>query len=257
MSFMTGLRAAFAFNQPTGNRPQGPSQQMTPSGYGWQGVTTSDIPDSDTFDNVFPYSNAIAQRFSTIVPYAVDEDGKKIRPTPAPLMALYAPNDMFSCREFLGFIASSMLTQSHLDILIWTRDGKTAQPGGKVTGDNITGYTFLPSDSRVYNPNKTDYTFQAVVVVDGVAETRRFTRDEVISLRYSTHPNDITRGISPAMTVKKWASVDDMIADYERGFFGNGAVPAGMMGIVSETPEDFAKNRAHMEDTFREIWNWY
>jgi hypothetical protein len=57
------------------------------------------------------------------------------------------------------------------------------------------------------------------------------------------------------MTIKKWANVDDMIADYERGFFGNNAVPAGMLGIVSENTEDFQRNRARLENTFRGAGN--
>lgn len=46
-----------------------------------------------------------------------------------------------------------------------------------------------------------------------------------------------------------------MIADYERGFFGNNAVPAGMLGIVSENAEDFQRNRARLEETFRGAGN--
>lgn len=209
------------------------------------------IPMHDIYDNIFPYVNAIAQRFSTIIPYAVTADGRKLDTAPAALNALYAPNDTYSCLEFLKLIASGMLTQSHVDILIWTSEG----PGGNITPDNITGYTILPTNSRVYNDNRSNWYHRVTMDLGDGPRPYEFTRDETISLSYSRHPNDPTRGISPAMTIKKWANVDDMIADYERGFFGNNAVPAGMLGIVSENAEDFQRNRARLEETFRGAGN--
>lgn len=209
------------------------------------------IPMHDIYDNIFPYVNAIAQRFSTIIPYAVTADGRKLDTAPAALNALYAPNDTYSCLEFLKLIASGMLTQSHVDILVWTTEG----PGGNITPDNITGYTILPANSRVYNDSRSDWYHHVTMDLGNGPQPYEFTRDETISLSYSRHPNDPTRGISPAMTIKKWANVDDMIADYERGFFGNNAVPAGMLGIVSENAEDFQRNRARLEETFRGAGN--
>lgn len=209
------------------------------------------IPMHDTYDNVFPYVNAISQRFSTVIPYAVTSDGRRLNPTPAALSALYAPNDTYSCLEFLKLIASGILTQSHVDILIWTTEG----PGVNITPDNITGYTLLPSNSRVYNDTRTDWYHRVTMDLGDGTRQYKFTRNETIALSYSRHPDDPTRGISPAMTIKKWANVDDMIADYERGFFGNNAVPAGMLGIVSENAEDFQRNRARLEETFRGAGN--
>lgn len=209
------------------------------------------IPMHDTYDNVFPYVNAIAQRFSTVIPYAVTSDGRRLNPAPAALNALYAPNDTYSCLEFLKLIASGILTQSHVDILVWTTEG----PGGNITPDNITGYTLLPANSRVYNDTRSGWYHRVTMNLGDGTRQYEFTRNETISLSYSRHPDDPTRGISPAMTIKKWANVDDMIADYERGFFGNNAVPAGMLGIVSENAEDFQRNRARLEETFRGAGN--
>ena len=214
-----------------------------------QGLTSG--LDSDIYDNIFPYVNAISQRFSTIMPYAVGPDGDKLEPTPTALKALYAPNDTFSFREFLRFMASSILTQSHLDILIWTQQGRQIVPGGPVTPDNIVGYTFLPQDSRKYTSDRLDYYHHTKVVVDNMAQTMDFSRDETIALSYSAHPLDPSRGISPAMTVQSWASVDDLIADYERGFFSNGAVPSGVLNIVSDSQEGFNRTVAQLKAAFR------
>nr|UWI38758.1 MAG: portal protein [Bacteriophage sp.] len=249
LTILSNLRSGFAN---AFGRPDAPHATPTPAGGNtWQPIGGNAIPQHDMYDNVFPYVNAIAQRFSTVIPYAVTSDGRRLNPAPPALNALYAPNDTYSCLEFLKLIASGMLTQSHVDILIWTTNG----PGGTITPDNITGYTLLPSNSRIYNDTRSDWYHRVTMDFGDGARQYEFTRNETISLSYSRHPDDPTRGISPAMTVKKWANVDDMIADYERGFFGNNAVPAGMLGIVSENAEDFQRNRARLEETFRGAGN--
>lgn len=249
MTILNNLRSGFAN---AFGRSDAPHATPTPAGGNtWQTIGGNNIPMHDTYDNIFPYVNAIAQRFSTVIPYAVTSDGRRFDPAPPALSSLYAPNDTYSCLEFLKLIASGMLTQSHVDILIWTTEG----PGGNITPDNITGYTLLPSNSRVYNDTCSDWYHRVTMDFGDGARQYEFTRNETIALSYSRHPDDPTRGISPAMTIKKWANVDDMIADYERGFFGNNAVPAGMLGIVSENAEDFQRNRARLEETFRGAGN--
>lgn len=249
MTILSNLRAGFAS---AFGRTNAPHATPTPTGGNtWQSMGGNTIPMHDIYDNIFPYVNAIAQRFSTIIPYAVTEDGRKLNPAPTALNALYAPNDTYSCLEFLKLIASGILTQSHVDILVWTSEG----PGGNITPDNITGYTILPTNSRVYTDNRSDWYHRVTMDLGNGPRQYEFTRNETIALSYSRHPNDPTHGISPAMTIKKWANVDDMIADYERGFFGNNAVPAGMLGIVSENTEDFQRNRTRLEETFRGAGN--
>lgn len=249
MTILNNIRAGFAS---AFARTDSPHTTPTPAGGNtWQAMGGNTIPLHDIYDNIFPYVNAIAQRFSTVIPYAVTGDGQKLNPAPTALRAIYAPNDTYSCLEFLKLIASGILTQSHVDILVWTTEG----PGGNITPNNITGYTLLPTNSRVYNDNRTDWYHRVTMDLGNGPRQYEFTRDETIALSYSRHPNDPTRGISPAMTIKKWANVDDMIADYERGFFGNNAVPAGMLGIVSENAEDFQRNRARLEETFRGAGN--
>lgn len=234
------------------DRSNAPHASTTPaSGNTWQQMGGNIIPMHDTYDNIFPYVNAISQRFSTIIPYAVTSDGRRINPAPAALRALYAPNDTYSCLEFLKLISAGILTQSHVDILIWTTEG----PGGNITPDNITGYTLLPPNSRVYDDTHSNWYHRVTMDLGDGPRQYEFTRDETIALSYSRHPDDPSHGISPAMTIKKWANVDDMIADYERGFFGNNAVPAGMLGIVSENAEDFRRNRTRLEETFRGAGN--
>lgn len=249
MTILNNIREGFASAFGHTNAPH--SAPTPTGGNTWQSMGGNTIPMHDIYDNIFPYVNALSQRFSTVIPYAVTPDGMKLNPAPAALKALYAPNDTYSCLEFLKLIASSILTQSHIDILVWTTEG----PGGNITPDNITGYTILPINSRVYNDNHSDWYHRVTMDLGNGPSQYEFTRNETIALSYSRHPNDPTRGISPAMTIKKWANVDEMIADYERGFFGNNAVPAGMLGIVSENAEDFKRNRDRLEQTFRGAGN--
>lgn len=232
-----------------------PSSEPTPTGYNWHFLNSGSLDPHDTYDDIFPYTNAIAQRFSTVVPYAVDSNGDRISPPPQAIAALYAPNNTYSCLEFLKFIATNMLTQTHLDILIWTRNGRQVVPGGNVRPDNIAGYTFLPLNSRRYNSTRSDYYHEVNMTINGLEQQKQFTRDETISLSYSQHPEDPTRGISPAMTIQQWATLNDCLADFEQGFFDNGAVPAGMLGIVADSPEDFQRSKNKMEDTFRGAGN--
>lgn len=242
-----GVMSVFRRDPPSPTK----AQAQTALAPDWQIQGLNSSLDSDYYDNVFPYVNAISQRFSTIMPYAVGPDGERIDPAPAALKALYAPNDTFSFREFLRFMASSILTQSHLDILIWTQQGRQIVPGGPVTPDNIVGYTFLPQDSRKYTSDRLDYYHHTKVIVDDVPQTLDFSRDETIALSYSAHPLDPSRGISPAMTIQSWASVDDLIADYEHGFFANGAVPSGVLNIVADSQKGFNETVAQLKAAFR------
>lgn len=200
------------------------------------------LDNQDTYDTVFTYIDTIANKFATITPYAEDMDGVKLLQQPAAIQALYNPNDMFSFREFLKYIASAILCRPYVDILVWTQtaDGRV-QPGGPVYENNIIGYTFLPTSARIQRGGDS-YEFQANISVNGEpSHVETFTRDEVISLRYSVQPDHILDGISPAMTVEAWSDIDTLISEYERGFFKNGAVPAGIMDIIADDPESFRR----------------
>lgn len=244
-----GLRDVFS--RWVSPRVGAPSLDVTPLGYSWKVAGGLSIPPFDSFDNVFPYVNAIANRVATVSPYAVDARGERVS-TPRVLEVLERPNTSFSFREFMQFLTTSYLTQPYVDVLVWTEDRGEAVFDMPVTRDNVCGYTFLPAGSRVYNSDRSDYVCHVKGVSHrGFVEDVDISRAHIISLSYSRHPLDQTRHVAPAMTVKKWATVDDCIADYERGFFGNGAVPAGMMSIVSQDAEDFVRTKNRLEGTFR------
>lgn len=232
----------------TNSMPLTPAMSRTLKSYGM----LHPLGEQDTYNNVFTYIDTIANKFATITPYAENMNGVKLIQQPAAIQALYNPNDMFSFREFLKYIASAILCRPYVDILVWTQteDGDV-RPGGIVRENNIIGYTFLPTNARIQEGNG-NYTFQANISVHGEpSHLETFTRDEVISLRYSVQPDHILDGISPAMTVETWSDIETLISEYERGFFKNGAVPAGIMDIIADDPESFRRTVEDLKNGYQ------
>lgn len=169
---------------------------------------------------------------STVIPYAVDADNRRIATGPRTVdRALRAKRHVF----VLG-IPQDHLRHPSSPNRTWT------YLSGQLTGREETLQPTTSSDIRCYRRTAASTILLARTGIIALRwtwatanESTNFPGIETLALSYSQHPNDPTRGIAPAMTVKKWANVDDMIADYERGFFGNNAVPAGMLGIVSKT----------------------
>lgn len=186
---------------------------------------------NSTYDNAFPDITRIAEAFAEVMPYAIDVNGKRLAKEPPVIRALYNPNEDMSGSEFLENLIVMMLVHPKVYILLHRYEGRELKAGGPVTKDNIAGFTFLqsPGISRV-GKQITYFT------VDGT-----YTQDDVITLSLNANPYDILKGYSPSQAAKKWATVDDYVADYQAGFFRNGAVPAGQFVVTAPTKEDFAK----------------
>lgn len=187
----------------------------------------------DAYENVYASVRPIANRFSAILPYGIDANGKPVEDKAA-VNAIYRPNKQMSHTSFLDAIAVGVKTQSEVNILVWHWKGKRAIAGGKIRADNIAGYTFLQGGSTtdVYG----NRVFE-VQLKDGSMKT--YTEDEVITLTDSRNPANLSKGYSPAQAAQRWTIIDDYLADYQSGFFGNGAIPAGMFTIVAPTLAEF------------------
>lgn len=107
-------------------------------------------------------------------------------------------------------------------------DGKLV-PGGPITPENIAGFTFL-EDAFVSRVNG-QTTFRV--------KDKTLTRDDVITLSLNVNPYNLLNGFSPTRAVKKWATVDDYIAEYQAAQFGNGGVPAGLMTVTAPSVEAY------------------
>jgi phage portal protein BeeE len=163
----------------------------------------------------------------TIQPFSIGSNGEPKKSVAVD--ALYHPNKIDSSVSFFEKLAVSTLVQKKTYILVWRREGKEAKPGGQITPNNIAGFTFLeyPTISRLNG--KTNYT---------VGENS-FTEDEVIVIPGGVDPKDLYGGYSPSEAARRWATLDDYIADYQAGFFENGAVPAGQFIITAPSAKEF------------------
>ena len=201
---------------------------------------------ADAYRNLFSHIDSLAQSFAALTPYAIDGQGDKIQ-TPPPLAAWLDPNPDNSGRQWARNIAASILYNPHTDILAITTDADgNYDPAAIPTSENIAGYIQLPPDSRRYTGNG-NFTCTARLNIDGQAIQFQADRSHILTFTYSQHPEQPASGISPAMTVKKWATVDEFVADYENGYFANDAVPAGIMGIVSQDAADYENSKRRLE----------
>lgn len=192
---------------------------------------------TDTFASAFPSVRPITDEAMQVVPYAVDEKGERLKVTPQPLNALAHPNKMDSAALFRKKLFTSMLTNRNTYVLIWRSEGGNAYPGGTITPNNIIGYTFLEGYS--------------IVLEDGVIKYKQgervFTENEVMVFPGGVDGYNLNAGYSATTGALQWLQLDDYIADYNKGMFANGAIPAGQFIITAKSPQDFKDIKSGME----------
>ena len=193
------------------------------------------------YDNSYASIKAIANSFVEIRPYAVNERGKEVKTSA--VEALYSPNDRMSPAMFREALAVMTLTHRKAYILVWHKyKGKVVAGGKNITADNIVGYTFLEDvGETVVNGVKSYFT----------ANHGTLTEQDVMEISVGVNPYNLNTGYSPAVAIKKWASVDDYIVAYEAGLFENGAVPAGQFIITAPNPDKFREIVSGMQSKHR------
>lgn len=184
---------------------------------------------SDSYATVYPSIRAISNEYMTIRPYAIDSNGKTVN-HPA-VDALYHPNQADSSVAFFEKIAVSTLSKPLTYVLVWRREGGEARPGGDFgfQGRTIAGYTFLENPSISMRDGRIIYSIGA----------QEFTDKEVIVLPGGVDPHNLYAGYSPSKAAKKWATLDAYIADFQKGFFENNAIPAGHFIITAASQKDY------------------
>lgn len=186
--------------------------------YGFCGSTDG------SYDNLFPDVSRIAEQISTILPYAVDGSGERLKEQPQAVKALYNPNREMSGMQFFETLATLALVHPTVYVLVHTRDN------APVSENNITGYTFLEGVSpRRYIDGTTTYQIKGRVI----------SSDRVLAISLNVNPYSVIDGYSPAIAAKKWASLDDYIADWQAGTFRNNAIPAGEFIITARDANEF------------------
>lgn len=189
---------------------------------GWHSVSgsTMDFFHQNNYENGYPSIRVLSQRFAEIEPYTVDKNANSVASNV--LDRLYTPNNQMSAYDFREALAVMSLVHNKVYIRVHHR-------GTRINAESITGFTFLE--------------FVTEHIVDGRLEYwlpsgEKIGTDEVIVLR-SINPYDLNAGFSPAYAARRWTSLDDLIADYQTGFFNNGAVPSGQFTITAKTAADF------------------
>jgi len=178
------------------------------------------------YDNIFADVSRIAEQIAIALPYAIDENGKRVKETPQLISALYNPNKEMSGLDFFEALAVMTLVHPTVYILCHKIDGT---PGG-ITKDNIGGFTFLQGVGVIKNSDGS---------IQYRTKSATYTDAEVISISLNINPYDVTEGYSPTLAAKKWASLDDYIVDWQSGFFRNQAIPAGEFIVTARDKKEF------------------
>lgn len=198
---------------------------------GWHDVTGSSTSyeyyRNNDYENAYPSITKIVNRFMKIPPFAIDEKKNPVMKARA-VEKLYHPNQQMSSVDFREALAVMYLVHPRTHILVWRLEDGQAKPGGEITPDNIAGYTFLEKAVETTIAGKTTYTVNGATYTDA----------EVITLK-GMFPYNLARGYSATEASKRWSRIDDYIADYQQGFFRNGAVPAGQFIITAPTTKEY------------------
>ena len=194
-------------------------------------------PICSDYENVFAQARPLIDEMTSVVPYGVGRNGarKELKDTPE-LALLYDPNDTMSGIEFIDTMFSTWLTENQLYIRVHRKKNGA-----------INAYTILPPASYVNLGNGIHYW---EVWTAGMTEAERIYDDEVMTLCYSRNPRNL-RGVSPASAIRVYAQIDDLLAQFERAYLENGAVPASVTIIRASTQEKFNEARRELESQLK------
>jgi len=187
------------------------------------------------YENVFAQVQPLINDMKMVKPFGVGKNGGRLPSQRTPeLELLNSPNDEMGWGEFAGSMFATWLTEDELDIHV------------HMERNRVLGYSILPPNSKVYLGNG-DYYFQ-IYTDDGA---KNLSREEVMSLRFSRSPKNLQRGISPATAVRAWAQAEDVLAQYERAYIENGAIPASITFIRASSFDKFNSVRKEMEGNLK------
>lgn len=220
---------------------------ITRADLGWTKVagSTYDEFKSNDYENAYPSITKITNKFMKIKPYAVDGKGEKIKQETPVINALKRPNSLNSPVEFREALALMYLVHQKTHILVWRKEGGKVLPGGNITAKNIGGFTFMEGVTTITVGGKTTYT---IATENGTAT---YTDKEVITLRGLDPYRINSGGFSATQAACKWTTLDDYIAQYQQGFFRNGAVPSGEFVITASTTKEFKDIASKMQEKHR------
>jgi len=197
-------------------------------------------PICSDYENLFAQVRPLIDEMKCIMPYGVTDRGTRLAPAKTPeLEWLKNPNDEMGWSEFADLMFATWLTEDELDIHLW-RDER----------GRVIGYTIIPPECRIYlGYGKWEWQ---VMTTEGI---QILDEDQVMRLRYSRSPRNIQKGVSPASAVRVWAQIDDLISQYQRAYFENGAIPATITFITASSYEKYDQTRKELEHKLKGVHN--
>ena len=195
------------------------------------GISTYDFYRQNEYENAYSSIRVIANSFMAIEPYVINANGDVVQSNV--IDRLYSPNADMSAVDFREALAVMCLIHPIVALYIHRN-------GDNITANNITGFTFI--ESKPYVKAGKRYW--------RLSNNTEVSTDEVIQIK-SINPYELTNGFSPAQAGKRWTSLDDLIAEYQTGFFKNGAIPSGQFIITAATVQDFNDIVDNLQDKHR------
>lgn len=189
----------------------------------------------DDYDNAYSSIRAISDQFLQIKVFGIDSNGKPLDPTPNAIKRISIPNTEMSGVDFKDMLATRSQVYDKTYILVHEVFGRGTRPATEnLREDRIAGYTFLDGVVEDKNPATGELVYKVWVGT----EERHYYPYQVMTF-YDVNPAAVGRGYSPVRAAKRWSRIEDYIADYQAGFFENGAVPAGQFLITAPTTTEF------------------
>ena len=184
------------------------------------------------YENMFAQVRPLIDEMKVVMPYGIGKNGARLPETRTPELAwLRNPNDEMGWAEFADAMFATWLTEDELDIHVW-----------KNKRGEVEGYTILPPQTRMYlGYGRWEWQVMTTKGLEVLFE------EDVMRLRFSRSPRDLQRGVSPASSVRAWAQVDDLVAQYQRAYFENGAVPATITFIRASSEAKYNATRHELE----------
>lgn len=189
-------------------------------------------PICSDYENLFAQVRPLINDMKIVRPFGVDTSGKKLSPNrTVELAILNDPNKDMGWAEFADLMFATWLTKDQLYIRV--HKNKRGQ---------VIAYTIVQPSAATWNG--TEIVWQ---VEEDDGQIVELHSDEVMTLRFSRSPDDPFKGVSPASAARYWAQTDDLIAQYQRAYFENGAIPSTITFITSSTREGYDAMREELE----------
>jgi phage portal protein BeeE len=190
---------------------------------GWKTLGGSSIYGyyhDNQYENGYSSIRVLTDGFASVEPFTVDKNGNKVNSNI--LDRLYTPNSDMSAYDFREALMVTTLVHDKVRLRVHYN-------GDNINVDSITGFTFMEGFTESIVEGKRQYLMPNGLELDD---------SEVITLK-AIDPSNVTNGFSPSRAARRWTRLDDYIADYQKGFFENGAVPSGEMIITARTQGEF------------------